>query len=423
MAKKLLDNKFLYVILSVILAFCLWFYVTAVDGVTDRKTVYNIPVTFIGEDILRDNGLMITSEIPNINMRFEAIRTTLNKLGPEAIELFIDVSSITQPGSYTMAYDISYNGVSRSNFTVTDQSPMNVSFTVEQYVSSQIEIRGQFTGQLADGYMIRLENNQPRFEFTPQKLTVSGKKSDVDKIAYALLTVKDEELSKTVRGEFPYELIGLNGEPLERESLNIECSVDTIYTVLPVQMFANIPLKVDFVLGGGVASAENFSWDVYPDSITVAGQAEDLESLLTRGALSVATINLEEIADNTTTLVRTIPLADELTNVDGVTEAVITITIHELNTKNLEATDFIIQNVPEGYNATVQTKSLNVIVRGKEEELELISAANLRVVADLTDINLASGQYTVNARIYFDGTGSAGVVGVDYPLVVRLTKR
>ena len=136
----------------------------------------------------------------------------------------------------------------------------------------------------------------------------------------------------------------------------------------------------------------------------------------------MGTIDLASVEDNETTITCPIPLASELYNVDGVTEATVTITLSGLSTKTLEVTAFTLQNKPDGYAATVMTKSLSVVVRGTEEDLALVSADNLRAVVDLKDINLASGQYTVDTKIYFDGTGGAGVVGTDYSVVVRLTK-
>ena len=424
MAKKFLDSKLLYIILSVILSVSLWYYVTTAEGVTDTDTVHNIPVTLEGEDILMSNGLMITSELPDVDIKFQATAANLVKLKQEGtIKLSLDVSAITQPGAYTMAYEISYTGISKNNFSLVEQSPVNVSFVVERYVTEEIEIRGAFEGQLAEGYMIRLENNQPVFEFAPQTLTVSGKKSDVDRIAYALVTISNEELSQTIRGDFAYELIDAKGQVLDQSALEIECASETVAVVLPVQMFAEIPLTVEFENGGGATLEDNVTWDIEPKNIIVAGEAADMEVLLSRGKLSVGTIDLAKIAENETVLIRTIPLADEFTNVDGVSEVTITITLHGLVSVPLEVTEFDIQNIPDGYNAAVQTKSLNVLVRGTEEELELVSASNLRVVADLSNINLASGQYTVNAKIQFDGIGNAGVVEKDYPLTVRLTKQ
>ena len=143
MQKKLLDSKLLYVIFSVVMAFSLWCYVTTVEGVTDTETIPNIPVVFEGEDMLLEKGLMITSDVPTVTMKFQATATNLVKLKEDgAVSISVDVASITQPGTYTMAYDVSYSGISRSNFTVVEQNPANITFVVESYITREVEIRG-----------------------------------------------------------------------------------------------------------------------------------------------------------------------------------------------------------------------------------------------------------------------------------------
>jgi len=423
MPKKLLDSKLLYIVLSVIISISLWYYVTTIEGVTDTDTVNGIPVSFEGEDVLMERGLMITSETNSVNMKFQATASNLVKLKAEdAISLSLDVSSITQPGTYTMAYNVSYSGISRSNFTVMEQNPANVTFVVESRITRPVEIRGEYKGQAADGYVIELDNNnRPVFEFAPQTLKVSGLENDVNKIAYALVTVEDDGITETISREFAYELIGWDDKPLDREELAIECPTQSVTTTLRVKKHAEIPLSVELIEGGGVSIAENVEWDYSPKSITVSGETEDVQALVSRGKLKVATINLAEIEVGETVLVRTIPLAEELTNVDGVSEVTIAIKITGLVSKTLEVTEFDVQNVPSGYKAAVQNKNLSVIVRGTEEELADVTPENLRVVADLTNIDLTPGQYTVNAKIYFDGIGNAGVKGLNYPLVVRLT--
>ena len=48
MGKKILDSKALYVILSIVIAVGLWFYVVTRDGNEDTQTYSGIPVVFEG---------------------------------------------------------------------------------------------------------------------------------------------------------------------------------------------------------------------------------------------------------------------------------------------------------------------------------------------------------------------------------------
>ena len=53
-------NKPLYIVLSIVIACTLWFYVRSVDTQDRTQTISNIPVTFVGEDVLNANGQMMS---------------------------------------------------------------------------------------------------------------------------------------------------------------------------------------------------------------------------------------------------------------------------------------------------------------------------------------------------------------------------
>ena len=55
-------NKPLYIALSIIIACTLWLYVRSVDDSAYTRVISNIPVTYVGEDILNANGLMLAAD-------------------------------------------------------------------------------------------------------------------------------------------------------------------------------------------------------------------------------------------------------------------------------------------------------------------------------------------------------------------------
>ena len=60
MGKKILDSRWLYAILSVLLAFVLWFYVGQEANPEVTNTLGHVQVTFTGLDKLEERGLMIS---------------------------------------------------------------------------------------------------------------------------------------------------------------------------------------------------------------------------------------------------------------------------------------------------------------------------------------------------------------------------
>ena len=78
-------------------------------------------------------------------------------------------------------------------------------------------------------------------------------------------------------------------------------------------------------------------------------------------------------------------------------------------------------NTPEGVSAEIMSESLDVVIRGTEEQLAKLAAENIRAVADLTDYKESTGPYMVPSKIYVDGFIDVGAVG-DYQISVNLQR-
>jgi len=419
MGKKILDSKALYVFLSVVIAVALWFYITSLDGNERTETINNIPITFVGEDTLEARGLMIAGKRPTGSVRVTAAPAVLSKLTNETIRLTVNVSQLEEAAEYTLAYTASPpSDVSSDQVEFVSGGTGNVSFTVARHATRQVEIRGVFSGTVAEGY---LPGANDEFLFAPEKLTISGQSELVNQVAYARVTVDGKELTSSVSGEYPFELIGASGDVLE--DLDVKCESDVIYVSYPILATAEIDLAVKLIPGGGV-NEDMASYTLSENSITVAGSKDAIAAVAGMTHI-IATVNLADVEDGEL-IICPIPLADELTNISGITEVVITIELDDaLQTRVLNVTNINAGEAPEGWNVEVITKQLAVEVRGMSTYVDHISEEYLSVVADLSEINLAPGQYMVPAKIYLHSIGTSGVIGVvgtDYKVVVSITQ-
>ena len=105
-----------------------------------------------------------------------------------------------------------------------------------------------------------------------------------------------------------------------------------------------------------------------------------------------------------------IDVDSSLKNVSGPAEATVTVTVEGLYTKTLEVSNIDIINVPDGYAAEPVTQSLTVLVRGTQDAVEAVTASQLRVVADLSGLDPATGTRTVPVRVYLNSSSVAGVM-------------
>jgi len=415
MGKKILDSKLLYALLAIVISIALWFYVAAVENNDDDITIKGVPVTFVNEEVLEERGMMISDGgNQTATLKLTGPMTELAKLDQEKekINLTIDVSKITSPGEQTMAFDLDLPSVYESSVTIQEWNPRNITFTVSRHIRKEIKVEGKFTGKLAEDYM------RDDFVISPGKIEISGIESEVNRVSHALVTVGGEtEFDTTFRGEMGFELIDFQGNVLT--DVDVSCPVETVSVTLPIIKTADIPLAVKWIAGGGVTDVEKYvDYSITPSVITVAGAEEDLEPLkeILLGEIDLSTVIGRQ------TFEFEIPLASELDNLSGTTKATVDVRIYGLSNKIMEVDNIQLENVPEGFAAESVTKTLQVLVRGPEEDLDLILPINLRVVADLSRVDAAEGRYTVPVKVYLDGTNDVGVVNNDYKIVVDLAE-
>ena len=170
---------------------------------------------------------------------------------------------------------------------------------------------------------------------------------------------------------------------------------------------------MDLIPGGG-ATADNVTVDIEPRTLMVAGSAEILDQL---DRISLGEIDLSKVF-GTLTQSMTINLDPSLTNVSGTTEAKVTVTVEGLVTKTLEAGNIEIINKPGGYEITRNTQSCTVLIRGTQEA---VTASQVGIVADLSNLDLSTGSRTVPVKVYLDGSSEVGVVG-EYNISISVSR-
>lgn len=408
-------NKGLYMVISVLLAIVLWTYVGN-ENPDESGPVRSLPVTFTGVEMLESRGLMISEGLEqNVTLNITGKRNAFRLLSSETVSITVDVSSIQQPGQYTQAYQVAYNlpgNASSSSLVVTERYPLNVTFTVAKMATRNIPVQGSMTGSVAEGYQAG------EFSFSPSTIKISGEESVVNRIDFAQVTLNQEDMDATYDGDLPYTFISFTGEVLE--DIDVTADVALVHTTLPIVKLKEVPLTVNLIPGGGI-SAEDIErytrYTITPKSIMVSGAAADLEPLK---EISLGDIDLSKVL-GTNTLSFTIPLAAELTNVSGVSEAVVQLSITGLTTVTLEVDNIECIHAPDGYAVDPLTTSRQVQIRGTQEAVSTVTASQLRIVADLDNAVAATGTQTIPVKVYLDGRSDVGVVG-DYNIVVSISR-
>ena len=404
-------NKILPLLLSFACAFALFCYVITFVSADREETFYDIPVSFQGEAIMEDRGLMLVSEHPTVTLTLHGKRSELNKLDSSKITIFADLSKIDGPGTHNLSYNYYFPGDIPSNaFTVQSQYPGLVKATVEKRITKEIPVEIRYEGNVKTDFILDREN----VELDHDRITVTGPASAVDQIAKALIKVDLNNRSDSFSEAYRFTLCNDRNQPVDAQMVDV--NVTEVNVMMYIKAVKEIPLVYTVVDGGG-ATVRTSTITLDPVRIKVAGNENVLEDLK---ELNIGTINLGEILEDSE-ITFPIKLPDGVTNLSGKSEVVVSVSFPDLMTKTFTVTKITAMNVPEGMDVEFITQELTVTIRGPKEIMSLLATPHISVRVDFTGAKLGSDSY--EAMIILNaGYSKAGAVGT-YRVSATLTEK
>ena len=387
-------NKLGAILLSLAIAFGLWYYVITVVSPGSEGTVYNIPVVLEGQSVLEERGLMVTSVgKTTVDLTLSGNRSDLNQVNSSNITIKANLASIYEPGeNLQLGYTITYPGSIASNaFVEQNKDPEYITVTVEKRVSKSVDVNVICTGELPDDFIALEEELVLDYDM----IRITGPESVVDQISQAMVEVSLEDQTESVNGSYRFTLCDENGEPVDSELITV--STDVVQVYVPVRMVKTIDLVVNVIDGGG-ATSRTASITIDPEQIQVHGTAAALEDL---DQIVLGTIHLADYAENAE-VTFDIELPEGVTNRTGLKQATVKLEFNALSTKTfvVEGEDIQLLNVPEGMEVELTTLMLEIVVRGPSAEIASLELEDMTISVDFS--NTEPGTSSRRVQIVFD---------------------
>ena len=408
-----MKSKLFAMIVSVLAAMCLWVYVVTVVNPDGDMVIGNIPVTFSGAEVLReDHGLVITGDYQEfVSVHFYGKNTDLKTLDQhkDEIKAVIDVSKVRSTKEYTMTYDITLpSAVSASSITKMDKNPSSITFRVERQITKSVEVKGDFANvKIAEGYML----DSTSFDY--DSVTVEGPESIVSTIDSAQVTLDRSNVDKTITESVSYVLLDKSGEQVDPTELTL--STDAIEVTMKIVKYKVVPIEVQLLYGDGLQE-QDVSYDYEPKAVTLSGDSAVLDGL---NSIQLDPIDLSMLTSNDETVTQTILIPNDAKNVSGEETVSVRITITGKQIKTLRTTNIVFIGVDETqFKATSLSQQVQVTIRADAADANKITANNIRIVADMGAYT-QTGTYQVPVTVRIDGYQSAGAIG-QYSIAVNL---
>lgn len=408
MEKK--NRKVVQIVLAVLITLALWCYMEFYDSPNSELVVKDIPVEFTNEDtILAENGLMLLSGYDTtVDLTLQGKRWVLTKIDPAEVRVVADTSGITAAGVQTLNYTyILPNGISPSDVSIKSRSIYNITVTVGTLYSKPVPVEVEVKGQVADGYFTG------DITIDPQTLTLRAEREDMLNVHHAKVTVNLAGATSTLIKTLEYTLYDANDVPVYND--NIRASTKLIQVTVPVRTTKTVPLEMDLV---GTDLMKSVSVDIKPSSVTLVGEGSTLDTI---NKVTLDRIYVEDLVPGLNgPFSYTIKLPAGVTTSDGTSEAIVTVAIDGTTEGTVTLDTINCEGVADGLKAEV-TDPLEVTLWGDEDEIQKVTAADIRARVDLSEITEA-GDYVLPVTVTAS-TESGVTVRGSYEVTVHVTRR
>ncbi len=356
----------LILIVSVFIAFVMWLYVMSLESPSYEKIFTSIPI----EILENESPLSVYYGYNNlVDVKVIGKKGDVDKLSPSDITAAVDIGGLDIAGRYTLPVNVSLP----QGLSVKEQSVNTLSVYLDNRSSATVPVEAKFTSyQLAEGF----EVSESDIRLSVAEINVTGPESVLETIASARADLQLGQVSSSVVVVSDLRLVDTDGKPIT--SSYVTMSTSSVTATVPVYMYKEIPLDVDFKYG--YLNDDNSRVSISPPTVRVRGEVGVVGDFT-----SIKLSSIDETKLVTDSMKVSLSLPEGLTNVDGIDEATVTVTHIGTDRTELVIDSFNVIN-PGNLKYTLLSDSINVAVRGEEMHLLYLKPSDITATIDLSYI-------------------------------------
>ena len=400
MKKKLLRNWGLKLI-SLVIAFMLWYLAVSTDDPKETQTYSNIPVVLRNAELLEQENKVY--EIQG------SILTRVSVRAPRSVIEQLRASDIVAEADMNMLTDINTIAITCSvpNYEVESVSsnPAVLKLSIEEKSTRWLRVQPTTTGDVAEGYVIvgtKIDQN---------RIEISGPKSLVETVSYAGLRVDVTGATSTQTANAEIILYDADGNIIESERLHK--TVNQIRMEVEVLPAKDVPVELSYT---GVPSQKYMATGRVvcdPETIKIAGSAFALANInkitIPEDELDItgATGNVEKVINIRDYLPSNTRFADA--NFNGRVTATVYVEPLRERTMLIPEERISIYGIPDNMIS-------GYALPGQSYKLTISGLADVISRLDVTDVSCV-----VDIEEWMDDEGIKKLVPGTYTLPVRVT--
>lgn len=372
-------SHWLLKIMSLLLAFALWFVVISTNDPVDEKRFQNIKVSLLNTDLLAENG-QVYEILDNTDVlrtvTFDAPRSVRNNIQPEDIIAVADLTNLTVTNTVEIRFSCPKYGDQVQNISGNIEY---VKLNIEKETRKTVNIIWNVIGSVEEGYMvgpINLDRN---------RLEIQGPESAINEISHAEVDVDVTGITGVSTASARIRLVDESGNVVSRAS--VTQNLDTVNSTVEVWDTKEVPVVYNY-LGTLAEDCQVTGMETSVEKVKIAGATELLNTvsqLMVDGEdlnVTGADEDYTAVLHLSSYLPKGIYFAEE--NFDDTAQVKILIEKAEEKKIPLRAENIQIINVPEGVTCEiVGSTSTPLVAKGLAGYMALLQSSTLSGVVDV----------------------------------------
>lgn len=382
-------------IVSVIFAFLLWVFVINTQNPRQPQEISGIKINVIGLEKLEDAGYELANSREIQNQNFKVVvngpRLEIDKLvrNPQLIVAKLDITeylddltqdSISKPATYQVSISSDISGV-----MIKERIPQITEVIIEKRNSKEQKVTYEIDESITKKYTL-LGDQKPII--TPEKITISGAKTDIDRVSEAKVFITAENFSEEhLVSELQIQLLDADGNPIP----GLEMSESKAEVKLPIGSEKIVPLKVN-LQGQLQEGYELVNTLISPSQVTIIGKSDVLDKI---SEISLAPIDLSSLTEKNSIEVDML-LPEGVITLGSATASILldieqeTTLSYPIQTSELELT---VKGIGDGLSYEILTPTVNVTLSALSNKLIDYMTSDIKATLDLSGYTI--GEYTL----------------------------
>ena len=388
MKKKLMNNLGMKLI-SLALAIVFWLVVVSLEDPEATRS-YEIPVTRINEDLIRENNMTYEVVSGNtVTVTIRARQSILRELTVKDFEATADLSKLSFAGAVPIEVQVKRYA---SQVTIVSGTNNVMQVSIEELGSADIMITARTTGTVAGGKALGELSVQPNM------IHIEGAKTTVDKITNVYAEVNVSGLSQDTSFTVEPVLYNQDGDVIGTTDLTLSVTNVTVNVSLLDTKTVPVSWDIEATAASGYGIR---SQDYTPKEVTISGTTETLADITEIKLDDYVVNDLTESTEYTVDIeeiVRSMGCRLVDPDTEGSIRAAVNVEPYEEVEEEIPLGDIRLENIDPTYSYTKDgDDTISFTLRGLQSDINNLNMDNVTVYVDMED--LGAGTHEVALQL------------------------